>query len=97
MILLDETDQSPGSGSTLQISLSLPQTRPSFLDPCVRGEPWIDACPTEDTLVLFLLNRPIALMSGSLLDHVSLNTLLNQLRHRNPRKRTTASWRPTSA
>ncbi len=87
MMLLDEIEQCRGTPSPTARSVHIPQTRPSFLDPQLHSEPWIDACSCQDTLVLFLLNRPIALMPGSSLDHVSLNTLLNQLRHRNPRRK----------
>ena len=81
MMRFDDDDLCRG-----QRGLALPASRPSFLDPHLECEPWIDACRCGDLLVLFLLNRPIALMPGSSLDHVSLNTLLNQLRHRAPRK-----------
>jgi hypothetical protein len=91
MMLLDEMDESPRRGSLSQPPFIIPQTRPSFLDPCLGVEPWIDACRCEPTLVLFLMNRPIALLPGSSLDHVSLSTLLNQLRHRSPRSRKAAS------
>jgi hypothetical protein len=85
MTLCEDIDLCRG---TLPSSLpDLPETRPSFLDPDLDSEPWIEACRYEPLLVLFLLNRPIALMPGSALDHVSMNTRLDQLRHRTPRRR----------
>ena len=84
MMRFDDDDPCRGKGR--QTPVDLPESRPSFLDPRLACEPWIDACRCGELLVLFLLNRPIALMPGSSLDHVSLNTLLNQLRHRSPRK-----------
>ena len=63
----------------------LPETRPSILDPCLETEPFLDKCPCADTLVLFLHNHPIALISGSTLECASLTMRLSQLRQRTPR------------
>ena len=63
----------------------LPEKRPSILDPCLCTEPWIDQCPSANTLVLFVHNHPVALISGSSLECASLSMRLNQLRHRAPR------------
>lgn len=72
-------------GRDSHLHVYLPEVRPSFLDPDLACEPWIDDCGCEQTLVFFILNRPIALLPGSSLDHVSLATLLDQIRHRSPR------------
>lgn len=63
----------------------LPETRPSILDPCLDSEPYIDKCPCADTLVLFVRNHPIALISGSSLECASMTMRLSQLRQRVPR------------
>src|SRR5262245_31235510 len=52
--------------------MQLPETRPSILDPRLENEPWIDKCPSTNTLVLFLHNHPIAVIAGSSLESVSL-------------------------
>lgn len=93
MMLLDALDQCHTPSSTV----SLPETRPSVLNPDLPCEPWIDACRCEPVLVLFLLNRPVALMPGSRFDYVSLNTLLNQLRHRAPRQSSSTERPPLPA
>ena len=89
MMLLDVKDQCHGRCSPVEPlppTLTIPEVRPSFLDPDLVCEPWIDRCPCEQLLIFFVLNRPIAVMPGSSLDHESLNTLLDQLRHRMPRQ-----------
>lgn len=86
MMLLPEFDEYRGTSRASPAPVTLPETRPSVLDPNLECEPWIDVCHCEQLLILFLLNRPIALMPGSSLDHVSLNMLLNQIRHRTPRQ-----------
>jgi hypothetical protein len=83
MMLFDEFDQCRGADATL---LNIPEMRPSLLDPELGSEPWVDSCRREQLLILFLLNRPIALMAGSSLDHISLNRQLEKLRHRTPRQ-----------
>ena len=66
--------------------LNLPTTRPSILDPNLENEPRIDPCPCTDSLVLYLHNRPIAIIPGTSLEYVGLCTHLHRMRHRNPRK-----------
>ncbi len=84
-MLLETQDQYRGKRPRTRFP-ALPEIRPSFLDPGLVCEPWIDECCCEQILILFILNRPIALFPGSSLDHVSLATLLDQLRHRAPRQ-----------
>jgi hypothetical protein len=76
---------------------NLPETRPSFLDPGIASEPWIDACRDEQIVVLYLLNRPIALLSASALDLVPLTMQLDRLRHRAPRQAVRAKSALTSS
>jgi hypothetical protein len=67
------------------VAFEIPEVRPSILDPCLPSEPLLDKCACADTLVLFVQNRPVAMIAGSSLDCVSLNMRLNQLRIRSPR------------
>lgn len=66
-------------------SPALPPMRPSILDAASPTEPWIDQCPCTDDLVLFVHNRPIAIIAGSSLECISLTMRLQQLRYRLPR------------
>ena len=84
MMLLEELT-TRSLGLSPRPSVRLPEVRPSFLDPHHVCEPWIDACPRDQVLIFFVLNRPIALLPGSSLDHFSLNILMMQLRQRSPR------------
>jgi hypothetical protein len=60
--------------------------RPSLLEPCLRGDPWIAACYLPNCLVVHLNNRPIALVAGTPLDQASLNQALFRMRCRYPRQ-----------
>jgi hypothetical protein len=68
-----------------RVALRLKMTRPSILDPRLAQEPWIETCPCSDAMVLYLHNRPIAVMAGSSLDQMALDRTLYRLRHRYPR------------
>ena len=70
-----------------QLQFNIPKTRPSILNPCLDGEPWIDHCPCAEKMILFVDNHPIAVIAGSQLEYTALNMRLNQLRHREPRRR----------
>jgi len=66
-----------------------PQVRivkPSLLDPCLRGDPWVDQCYVPNCLVVHLNNQPVALLAGTTLDQASLNQTLFRIRHRFPRQ-----------
>ncbi|MCI0680700.1 MAG: hypothetical protein L0Y71_01235 [Gemmataceae bacterium] len=60
--------------------------KPSLLDPCLRGDPWIDRCYLPNCLVVHLNNQPVALLAGTPLDQSSLNQLMFRMRHRFPRQ-----------
>ncbi len=68
-----------------RVTLRLKMTRPSILDPRLTQEPWIESCPCSDAMVLYLHNRPIAVLTGSSLDQMALDRALFRLRHRYPR------------
>ena len=68
-----------------RVNLRLKMTRPSILDPRLTQEPWIDSCPCSEAMVLYLHNRPIAVLAGSSLDQMALDRALYRLRHRYPR------------
>ena len=86
MIAVEKIEKKREKRSRTRAKIHLTVTRPSILDPCLETEPWIDHCCCSDKLCLFLHNRPIAIMAGTSLDCVALNTRLNQLRHRMPRQ-----------
>ncbi len=86
MTVLAKTGRRLGKRKRSQLDLRLPETRPSILDPALDSEPWIDKCPCADTLVLFVHNRPVAVICGSMLDCISLSMRLNQLRIHSPRQ-----------
>jgi hypothetical protein len=86
MIAFSGIDRRRGTGRRRRAKLKLPQVRRSILDPLLETEPWIDHCPCAEMLVLFVHNHPVAMIPGTLLDCFSLNTRLNQLRHRWPRR-----------
>jgi hypothetical protein len=80
MTLLTKTGRRLGKRQRPHLDLRLPEVRPSILDPALESEPWIDKCPCADTLVLYVRNRPVAMIAGSTLDCISLAMRLNQLR-----------------
>ncbi len=67
--------------------------RPSLLDPCLRGDPWIERCYLPNCLVVHLNNQPVSLLSGTPLDQASLNQMMFRMRHRYPRQ----TWRAAVA
>ena len=75
------------SKTSRQLPFNMPKTRPSILNPCLDGEPWIDHCPCAEKMILFVDNHPIAVIAGSQLEYTALNMRLNQLRHRERRRR----------
>jgi hypothetical protein len=60
--------------------------KPSLLDPCLRGDPWIERCYIPNCLVVHLNNQPVSLLSGTPLDQSSMNQLMFRMRHRYPRQ-----------
>lgn len=65
--------------------------KPSMLDPCLRGDPWIERCYIPNCLVVHLNNQPVSLLAGTPLDQSSLNQLMFRMRHRYPRQSWTAA------
>ena len=82
MNLLEELDQ---TRLYPRMHLRLPITRPSILDPYLETEPWVDECCCGERLALFVHNHPVAVIPGTSFECFSLNSRLNQLRHRMPR------------
>jgi hypothetical protein len=80
------TQQSPRRP---QFQPQLRLVRPSLLEPCLRGDPWIAACYLPNCLVVHLNNQPVALLAGTPLDQASLNQTLFRMRCRYPRQK----WR----
>ena len=64
-------------------------TRPSLVEPLQPAEPWVGSCVSSPhILVLYLLNRPVALIPGTPFDRTSLNGLIFQMRNRSARQST---------
>lgn len=60
--------------------------RPSVLDPYVAGEPSLAPCVCmPQVAVLYLANRPIAIIQATSLDQAALDSWLGCLRIRPPR------------
>jgi hypothetical protein len=87
MIVLNENYQRRRSRSQLGLTVPLPKTRRSILDPCLESEPWLDWCRCTNAGFLFVNNRPIASIIATPIDCRSASMRLSQLRHRNPRQR----------
>lgn len=75
--------------SASRFAVRIPSMRPSILDPGLETEPRIDPCPCpcSQAMVLYLHNRPIAVIAGTPLEVAGLDSQLYRLRHRNPRRR----------
>jgi hypothetical protein len=69
-----------------EVIVTLRSIRPSLLDLRFSGDAWV-VQPKDGQLVLCLGGSPLARISGLSLDQASLNTLVNQARHRRPRWR----------
>lgn len=83
--LLQEPKPTPAIAKK-RVAFRLKMTRPSILDPRLAQEPWIESCPCSEAMVLYLHNRPIAVLAGSALDQMALDRALFRLRHRYPRR-----------
>ena len=60
--------------------------KPSLLDPCLRGDPWVERCYVPNCLVVHLNNQPVSLLAGTPLDQAALNETLFRIRRRFPRQ-----------
>jgi hypothetical protein len=61
-------------------------TRPSVLDPLLDSEPSLAPCVCmPHVTVLYLTNRPIAIIQATSLDQAALDSWLGCLRMRSPR------------
>lgn len=60
-------------------------SRPSVLDPTLRGDPWLQSCTAHLGMVLYIQSQPIAMLAALPFDHVSLNHRLFEMRRRVPR------------
>jgi hypothetical protein len=61
--------------------------RPSLLDPTLPSEPSFAPCRClSQVVVLYLLNRPVAIIPATSLDQTSLDRWLDCLRARAPRR-----------
>lgn len=60
-------------------------SRPSLLDPALRGDPWLQTCTAHLGMVLYIQSQPIAMLAALPFDHVSLNHRLFEMRRRAPR------------
>lgn len=61
-------------------------TRPSLLDPFLAAEPSLAPCVCmPNVAVLYVANRPIAVIQATNLDHAALDSWLGCLRARSPR------------
>ncbi len=59
--------------------------RPSLLDPLVAGEPTLAPCVCMPNVsVLYVGNRPVAIIQITSLDHAALDSRLHGLRTRSP-------------
>jgi hypothetical protein len=60
--------------------------RPSVLDPCLPGEPSLAPCVCmPQVAVLYMHNRPVAIIQATSLDQAALDSWLACLRMRSPR------------
>jgi hypothetical protein len=61
-------------------------TRPSLLDPLLPNEPGLGRCVCmPNVVVLYVVNRPVAIIQATSMDQVSLESWLESVRSRNPR------------
>ena len=61
-------------------------TRPSLLDPQLQHEPGLGRCVCmPNVVVLYVANRPVAIIQATAMDQVSLDSWLSRVRSRNPR------------
>jgi hypothetical protein len=69
-------------------SMRMRCTRPSLLDPRLPNEPGLGRCVCmPNVVVLYVANRPIAIIQATAMDQVSLDSWLSRVRSRNPRVR----------
>jgi hypothetical protein len=60
--------------------------RPSLLDPNLPHEPGLGQCVCmPNVVVLYVLNRPVAIIQATRMDQISLDSWLALLRRRSPR------------
>ena len=79
------TDQAVPAIHGTQLT-QLRYTRPSLLDPWLASEPGLGACHCmPNVAVLYLLNRPIAVIQATPMDQASLDSTLARMRNRLPR------------
>ena len=67
-------------------SLRFRYTRPSLLDASLSSEPGLGPCRCmPNVAVLYLMNRPIAVIQATPMDQASLDSTLARVRSRSPR------------
>ena len=67
-------------------SLRFRYTRPSLLDASLSSEPGLGPCRCmPNVAVLYLMNRPIAVIQATSMDQASLDSTLARVRSRPPR------------
>ncbi len=82
---------SPGTASTTINAKSAQYVykdcvRPSLLDPLLPHEPGLGQCICmPNVVVLYVLNRPVAIIQATRMDQVSLDSWLALVRRRSPR------------
>ena len=78
----------PGLSTAIPAALPfrLRYTRPSLLDPWLTSEPGVGPCRCmPNVAVLYVMNRPIAVIQATPMDQVSLDRMLSRVRSRMPR------------
>jgi hypothetical protein len=74
------------SDEAAPLSVRLHITRPSVLDPFLPQEPGFAQCVCmPNVVVLYLLNRPVAIVRATSMDQVALDGWLDRIRARPPR------------
>ena len=67
-------------------SMRIRCARPSLLDPLLPFEPGLGQCVCmPNVVVLYVVNRPVAIIQATPMDQVSLDSWLARVRSRNPR------------
>lgn len=83
-LCLDSPDAA--SATTSAESASRLCLRPSMLDPLLPHEPGLGQCVCmPNVVVLYVLNRPVAIIPATRMDQVSLDSWLTLFRRRSPR------------
>ena len=88
-LTLDSPDVTcPGPQVESVPSVRMRCIRPSLLDPRLANEPGLGRCVCmPNVVVLYVANRPVAIIQATAMDQVSLDSWLSRVRSRNPRVR----------